>query len=156
MGTKAYTGTARQSDIQSAKASNPAYYGDEWDAIGPIQFWYWEALLNSGWNCYEFYESCEEMFLNACCAYYILLFNFQRAQERHPDDWETHFFPRVTLQNTVASVLHLFSRCCYWPKDIPFAPSKTREIIIEGHFGVVKAPFRGTPKLRDMIHGTVA
>lgn len=134
---------------------NPAYYKNQWDEFGMILFAYLESLLLSPWNCKYLYETLEDMFANVLTGYYFMLVNIMVLEESYGDHWTQHFLPLVTVQNTCGNVGHFIARCMWFPKDVPFLPWCQREWPIEPHFGEVKKPYRGMPKYKDMILGTI-
>ena len=155
LATKAYLGTSRQSDEQAAQASNPGHFKFQWDELGTFAMLLVEALVLSPFNAKYFYDSIEDSFHNAMTGYYMILMNIMILKGQHGDNWESHFLPLVTIQNMLHCVGHFVSRAINWPEDIPFLPWCTRELAIEYHFGAVKQPFRGNPKYKDFLVGTI-
>ncbi len=155
LSSKSYSGNNRQSDEQASRVVNMVHFKQQWDEIGHVLFAFVEALALSPWNAPAMYESVEDSYFNSLTAYYLLLCNVMLLQQKYGPKWIHHFVADLTLTNTFHDIGCYVSRCLFHPSDIPFMPDKTIEWCEEPHFGECKKPFRGMPRFKDMLLGTM-
>ena len=111
----------------------------------------------SAWNADAMYDgNVEDMFFNTMVAYYMICSNVAIMMEKHGKDWEKHFIPRATFVNSASTMGSFAIRCMSWPVYIPFLQGNLREWIVETFFSQAKLSSKGTPRMKDMIYGTLA
>ena len=93
-------------------------------------------------------------FANAVCGYALLLLNLHAARRHFGADWARHFLPVVTVRNLCQLLVQQMALCTILPKDACVQPSCMQEKLCEYQYSQIKAPFRGSPCIRDMVMGT--
>ena len=86
--------------------------------------------------------------LNAFTAFYMLCVHVAQNMDCYRQDWQRWTISMTTLRNTLA-----LTGFAVHASLTEVEPCNVQEIYIERFFSAIKAPFRGSASVRDMIHG---
>ena len=96
-------------------------------------------------------SSNRDRFCNASMGYYLVLMNTASAQERYGQEWQDHYLRTATIRNIVHYFAGVMLGCM---TELVPDQSTFQEKVCEHHFSKLKAPWRGTPSLRECIYST--
>ncbi|CAE7258474.1 unnamed protein product [Symbiodinium sp. CCMP2592] len=150
---KSFTLHDEQADTESFYRLCPSSYPHRADSFGCVMMCFVSALLSSPWEGGTDLSE-EERFLNASLCYFVCLLNRMQASARHGSDWSEHFLPTATLKNVLHSNISAMVAAVFIPTGTSVDPRSYAEKIAEHRFSAIKAPFRGTPSLRDGVLGS--
>ncbi|CAE7906305.1 unnamed protein product [Symbiodinium sp. KB8] len=153
---KAYTLQDTMSDEQPLcpmyQRVNPRHLDDGWATGGLHVYMLLSALLS---GCCEGANqlSKEIRFINATCAYALLLLGVWNARKRFGQTWASWFIPMVSVRNLCQLAVQQMAACIAKPADTAVLPGCFQEKQSEYHYSRLKMPYRGTPSVRDAIVG---
>ena len=143
-----------QSDKDHAMILSPGYLRRaRWLDPGLSAFQYLASCLTSVWLASDLF-SASELLEVSLTAYYVLLACVAKSWHERGAHWEKNCMSKTTVRLLLGSAGHLALRCVYWPRSIPFSPSRTQEDACERHFAAVKRPYTGTPTVKDALYST--
>ena len=153
---KAYTIQDSMSDVGSFNRMNPKHLQPAPFTGGAYIAAFIGALVS---GCTEgsrgLSTACR--FANSVTAYGMLLLNLWAARWHFGKDWALHYLPVVTVRNLCQLLVQQMALCTVLPKDAcvhPACPACMQEKICEYQYSQIKAPFRGSPCIRDAVMGT--
>ena len=146
----AYLVADAQSDLAAAQRSSPPFLGKSWLSLGALVHASLGALICAATTASIGYNR-HDLAHNAITALYLLLLHRSEASRQWLDYGERcrNSLSVTTLKNAVA-LMHFTVVCCLCSGA---EPKLLQELGIEQHFGRLKAPFRGSPSLKDFLIG---
>ena len=147
---KSYTIHDGQSDREACARFNPGLLVGQWSDAGMSLAMLLDCLMMACWaGCGD--SSPAEVCYNAFCCYYWVMLNVCQSRSTGSD-----FLPLQTSRNICALCAHAILGACNWSEELRFAPNCREERVMEHFFSKCKAPYRGSPSLKDGVHGVQA
>lgn len=147
---RSYCVTDPQSDKEASSRLNPGLLQGQWSDGGMSLAILLDCLMMSAWAG-SASLSRAEVALNSFTCYYWVCINLADSRDKNTD-----FLPVQTAKSICELCGHAILGCWKWSKEAAFAPCYREEMIMESLFSKMKKPFRGSPSLKDAIHGCSA
>ncbi|CAE7632210.1 unnamed protein product, partial [Symbiodinium necroappetens] len=144
---KTYGASDLMSDKASAHRLCPPYLERSAFLLGQHMLSLVAALICSCTTASKAFSKYEHA-LNALTAFYMLCIHIAQNKDCHRQDWQRWTLSLTTLRNTLA-----LTGFAVHASMTEVEPCNVQEINIERFFSAIKAPFRGSASIRDMIQG---
>ncbi|CAE7395576.1 FEN1, partial [Symbiodinium sp. CCMP2456] len=144
---KVYGIADNMSDRAAISRLTPPYLGRSCLLLGQHLMALLSALLASATTASPAFSKGEHC-LNAMTAFYMLCIHVACNQHKFKDEWQRHSLSVPTLRNTMGLAGHAVHASM-----TAVEPRFVQELGIESYFSAIKAPYQGSPSVKDGIYG---
>ena len=144
---KVYGMADNMSDKAAVSRLTPPYLGRSCLLLGQHLAALVSALLASATTASPAFSKKEHC-LNGMTAFYLLCLHTACNQATYKDEWQKHSLSVPTLRNTMGLAGHAVHASMAGAE-----PRCIQELGIERYFSAIKAPYRGSPSVKDGVFG---